>query len=417
MLKWAKNVADRLTARAIKDQLDRRRLQAEIDAHRLFLLTTFYERRATDGVPRAEALDAEAQALGFEGCRLAVEANVQRQVRSLASVIHAVVEREGSLCSAAASTGVLRQKFRSEHGHCQQTKGLLGQQPAQYAAAVPRRRGLAAAVGAADSPLPLQIQPVVQNAAREMPIAVLHNRHLQLQHVAVQVREATGYSLAVNSSAIWQAGEGLWLHGAAQAGAVVAMMPGVMYPLRHHRQIPGYPRIDLDNAMLASRFDGSIVDSKPWGQGDQGDGHLWPLCRRNAAERCLSLLEGRNPFALGHYANHPGPREAPNVMLAAVDFPALPEEDQWLRGYLPCITYNPHDRTDVANQPGESFQPESTTAAAAEVAGSSAGCLALIALQDLSDEELLLNYRLSPGMSRPDWFRPVDEEEDRRRWA
>jgi hypothetical protein len=66
MIKWAKSVVDRLTTRAITEQLDRRRLQAEIDTHRLFLLTAFYERRVATGGPTAEALDEEAQALGFE---------------------------------------------------------------------------------------------------------------------------------------------------------------------------------------------------------------------------------------------------------------------------------------------------------------------------------------------------------------
>ena len=35
------------------------------------------------------------------------------------------------------------------------------------------------------------------------------------------------------------------------------------------RQIPGYPRIDQDNSTLAFRFDGGILDSKPWGEGLQ----------------------------------------------------------------------------------------------------------------------------------------------------
>ncbi len=44
-------------------------------------------------------------------------------------------------------------------------------------------------------------------------------------------------------------------------------------------------------------------------------------------------------------------------------------------------------------------------------------CLALVAVRDLEDEELLLNYRLSPGLARPAWYTPVDAAEDQRRWA
>ena len=38
-------------------------------------------------------------------------------------------------------------------------------------------------------------------------------------------------------------------------------------------------------------------------------------------------------------------------------------------------------------------------------------------VHQVAEEELLLNYRLSPGMSRPAWYTPVDEEEERRRWG
>lgn len=31
--------------------------------------------------------------------------------------------------------------------------------------------------------------------------------------------------------------------------------------------------------------------------------------------------------------------------------------------------------------------------------------------------QLFLNYRLSPHVPRPDWYTPVDAEEERRRWA
>ena len=44
-------------------------------------------------------------------------------------------------------------------------------------------------------------------------------------------------------------------------------------------------------------------------------------------------------------------------------------------------------------------------------------CLLLIAGRDIKDEELLLNYRLSPGASTPDWYVPVDPVEAKRRWA
>lgn len=44
-------------------------------------------------------------------------------------------------------------------------------------------------------------------------------------------------------------------------------------------------------------------------------------------------------------------------------------------------------------------------------------CLALVATREIEDEELLLNYRLSPGLERPSWYTPVDRAEDNRRWS
>ena len=44
-------------------------------------------------------------------------------------------------------------------------------------------------------------------------------------------------------------------------------------------------------------------------------------------------------------------------------------------------------------------------------------CLLLVASRDLENEELLLNYRLSPGAERPDWYTPVDPAEEKRRWS
>ena len=42
--------------------------------------------------------------------------------------------------------------------------------------------------------------------------------------------------------------------------------------------------------------------------------------------------------------------------------------------------------------------------------------LAFVATRQLKDEELFLNYRLNPKNKKPDWYTPVDLEEDERRW-
>jgi hypothetical protein len=43
---------------------------------------------------------------------------------------------------------------------------------------------------------------------------------------------------------------------------------------------------------------------------------------------------------------------------------------------------------------------------------------ALVATEDLANgDELLLDYRLSPGVDRPAWYHPVSSTEEQRRWS
>lgn len=42
--------------------------------------------------------------------------------------------------------------------------------------------------------------------------------------------------------------------------------------------------------------------------------------------------------------------------------------------------------------------------------------LAFVAIRQIQDEEVLLNYRLNPQVQKPAWYAPVDVEEDKRRW-
>ena len=71
-----------------------------------------------------------------------------------------------------------------------------------------------------------------------------------------------------------------------------------------------------------------------------------------------------------------------------------------LRAYIPNVAVRADRECVVIEDPSEA------------VAG-----LALVATRDLHEEELLLNYRLSTHVARPDWYTPVDVEEEKRRWA
>lgn len=76
-------------------------------------------------------------------------------------------------------------------------------------------------------------------------------------------------------------------------GQIVGFYPGVAYPPLHHRYIPGYPLVARSNPYLLSRFDGVVLDAKPWGKGRQGS-EIWPgEMPQNAAEEALGRLEVR----------------------------------------------------------------------------------------------------------------------------
>jgi hypothetical protein len=63
-----------------------------------------------------------------------------------------------------------------------------------------------------------------------------------------------------------------------------------------------------------------------------------PAAARAGPRRYLGLLEGRNPYALAHFANHPGKGMAANTVVASFSLArAAPE----LRAYLPNIVLSP----------------------------------------------------------------------------
>lgn len=73
-----------------------------------------------------------------------------------------------------------------------------------------------------------------------------------------------------------------------------------------------------------------------------------------------------------------------------------------MQAYIPNVVY------------GEGHQPDEGSLSQRVVPG-----LALVATRQVTNEELLLNYRLPPNAhrQRPAWYSPVDAEEDQRRWA
>lgn len=234
-----------------------------------------------------------------------------------------------------------------------------------------------------------------------------------------------------------EAGTGLFLDGAAEVGSVIAFYPGVIYSPAYYRYIPGYPRVDAHNPYLISRYDGTVINAQPWGSGgetrekwdgltslpagmevegvEKGTDKLWkvlskPLKTTQEDSNC-DVLERRNPLAFAHFANHPAKGMEPNVMICPYDFP-LTETD--MRIYIPNISFG---NAEVNMRKFGTFWFKSGKSKGSVSDVPVLKTLVLVATRALCDEEVLLNYRLSNSKRRPEWYTPVDEEEERRRWG
>ncbi|KAL0648388.1 hypothetical protein Bca4012_046679 [Brassica carinata] len=212
---------------------------------------------------------------------------------------------------------------------------------------------------------------------------VPETKPLKLAQVSKLLKDRIGYTLEVKPSLIphKDAGQGCFIEGEADVGALLAFYPGVIYP-------PGYPNVDAQNSYLITRYDGVVINAQPWGRGGESR-QVWngsfttPEVRTDA--NVEEVLEMRNPLAFGHFLNHQGKDMDPNVMVCPYDFPL---SEMRMRTYIPNVAL------------GDA--PVLKT-------------LVLVATRALCNEELMLNYRLSNSERRPEWYTPVDEEEDGRR--
>ncbi|ESR50814.1 hypothetical protein CICLE_v10031732mg [Citrus x clementina] len=254
----------------------------------------------------------------------------------------------------------------------------------------------------------------------------------------LRLKDAIGYTLDLKPSQIphEEAGQGLFLCGEANVGAVIAIYPGIIYSPAYYRYIPGYPRVDAQNPYLITRYDGTVINAQPWGSGwdtrelwdgltlpeimpnskgaEKGSDQFWKLLSKPMDNKRggsgSEMLERRNPLALAHFANHPAKGMVPNVMICPYDFP-LTEKD--MRPYIPNISFGNAEEVNMRRFGSFWFKWGSGSGSSTPVLKT----LALVATRAICDEEVLLNYRLSNSKRRPVWYSPVDEEEDRRRWS
>ncbi|KAG8071553.1 hypothetical protein GUJ93_ZPchr0006g43317 [Zizania palustris] len=379
---------------------DPRHLQFEVDVNRLFLYTSYYRL----GV-NAEEKDAE------EIIDMASKASVDEQQKQVQENVHYQLT---NMCQAMDSILL------------PDTANCPSQVPSE-AHNYPRRSGLSFAVGT--------------GVASGNKPAVPATRPLTRAELSNKFRDHFRYTLDIRPSQIPHndAGQGLFLSGEANAGAVLAIYPGVIYSPAYYQYIPGYPRIDACNNYLITRYDGTIIDAKPWRSGgdtreiwngsdlvdynavpsksqENNSDRAWRMLskpmKKSYSENFDEVLERRNPLAFGHFANHPQKGSTPNVMICPYDFPLTAND---MRVYIPNITFGGEEPITMkrfgsfwfksrrsGNQVGES--PVLKT-------------LVLVSTRSICDEELFLNYRYSNSKKRPEWYVPVDEEEDKRRWS
>ncbi|KAI3868600.1 hypothetical protein MKX03_013110 [Papaver bracteatum] len=382
---------------------DPRQLQFEADVNKLFLYTS-YNRLGE----HADEKDAE------EIIELAGKASLTDQQKQVQENIHSHIRT----FSKSMDDILLPTSKRSDESLNSSVQ----------ANAVPRRSGLSLAVGGVATPFSQPVVPETQPLLRA--------------ELSKSLKKHMGYTLELKPSQIShkEAGRGLFIDGEAEVGSVIAFYPGVVYSPAYYRYIPGYPRVDAENPYLITRYDGTVINAQPWGEGadlrelwdgltvpefrpnlsqgaEKGSDRMWKMLSKplegGRREIGMEILERRNPLALGHFANHPGKDMAPNVMVCPYDFPLTDKE---MRTYIPNILFGRDDEPVKMKRFGSFwFKSRSSTESTSDVPVLK--CLVLVATRALRNEEVLLNYRLSNSKRRPAWYTPVDEEEDRRRWS
>ncbi|WCJ43115.1 hypothetical protein M5689_023877 [Euphorbia peplus] len=375
---------------------DPRKFQFEADINRLFLYTC-YNRLGRN----AEEADIE------EIIEMASKASVADQQKQVQENVHHQIE---NFCRSMDDI-LLPDMKKFEPGNAPD--------------AAPRPSGLSFAVGKSGSP-------------SSVP-AIPETRPLKSVEVSNRLKDSIGFSLDLKPSQIphEEAGQGLFVNGEADVGTVIALYPGVIYTPAYYRYIPGYPRVDAQNTYLITRYDGIVINAQPWGlggetreiwnglvapeikpnvqNGEKGTDRIWKMLSKpleaTRVGRTAEILERRNPLAFAHFANHPPKGMVPNVMVCPYDFPLT---EKGMRTYIPNVAFGD---SEVNMRRFGSFWFKS------KAKGSSGSdipvlqTLVLVANRMLSNEEVLLNYRLSNSKRRPEWYTPVDEEEDRRRWS
>ncbi|XWS54343.1 hypothetical protein CRYUN_Cryun10bG0081900 [Craigia yunnanensis] len=366
-----------------------RKLQFEADISRLFMYTSYYRLGKN-----ADEADAE------EIIDMASKASVADQQKQVQENIHYQIK---NFCTA------MDEIFLPDINEPQELQSN----------ATPSRSGLSFAVGG-NGP----------TTNRPSDAAVPETRPLKRTELSQRLKDSIGYTLDVKPSQIPhnEAGQGLFLNGEANIGAVIAMYPGVIYSPAYYRYIPGYPRVDAQNTYLITRYDGTVINAQPWGYGgetrelwdgstmrdmrpntevmERGSDRFWKMLSKPLENSRVGsdgeILECRNPLALAHFANHPAKEMVPNVMVCPYDFPLT---EKGMRAYIPNLSFGNAEEVNMRRFGSFWFRWGSRNSGSSDFPVLKT--LVLVATTALCDEEVLLNYRLSNSQQRPSWYTPT----------
>ncbi|CAJ1932797.1 unnamed protein product [Sphenostylis stenocarpa] len=356
---------------------DPRQVQFEGDINRLFLYTSYNLLGKNADEADAEEIIEMASKASFADQQIQVQENVHSQIKAFCTCMNEI----------------LLSNEKMMNGHLELS---------QQANNSPPHGGLSSA----------------KAASKQRP--------LSQSEVSKKLKDQFGYTLNVKPSQISHkdSGKGLFLDGAVDVGTVLAFYPGVVYSPAYYHHIPGY--LDEQNPYSIARYDGTVIDAQPWGCGGDGpelfdvrkmlENKLENEGAEKSSDRVRKPLEGsqvddylvehRNPLALAHLANHPAKGMFSNVMICPYDFP-LTENN--MRVYIPNILFG---NAEVNIKRFGSSWFKSVVSRNSESNVPILKTVVLVATRALQDEELLLNYRLSNSKQWPEWYAPVDEEED-----
>jgi hypothetical protein len=200
----------------------------------------------------------------------------------------------------------------------------------------------------------------------------------QLECLFLHPSSPRPWRLEVAPSSAPGAGEGVFIHGEAKAGMVLAVYPGVSFetedlPTMHQIVLPG-------NDYVLMRRDGVLIDGRPDGSSAQ----LFAVAEQRDRAAGHAPLIRNGELHVGNKVNHPSGGALPNVAVAPIDLCGGDPLD----AHIPSLCFRP---------PSEG-EPTKRTAV-------------LIASRALHNEELWLDYKLRPQGPLEAWYKPVQHQQ------